>query len=193
MKTDNRYLQIQQAALRAGISLFMLFGVGQAFAQDDVTPADAEQTETPAPKKQQANAPKYVMKDVRGVVYDAGTRQPLSGVRILGQQTFFTGQFLPDFHRKRTHRLEHLEKSRRILPHIRKEPLDDYASHHSGPRRDLVTFTILIYQSHLAVIEKNHFPMMPPKRLPFLFQKRHVTFPAIFLFCRLGHSIPCKC
>ena len=82
MKTDNRYLQIQQAALRAGISLFMLFGVGQAFAQDDVTPADAEQTETPAPKKQQANAPKYVMKDVRGVVYDAGTRQPLSGVRV---------------------------------------------------------------------------------------------------------------
>ena len=42
MKTDNRYLMIQQAALRAGISLFMLFGAGQAFAQDDVTPDEAQ-------------------------------------------------------------------------------------------------------------------------------------------------------
>ena len=78
MKTDNRYLMIQQAALRAGISLFMLFGAGQAFAQDDVTPEEA-QTAQPAKK---ANLPQYVMKEVSGTVYDAGSRQPLSGVRV---------------------------------------------------------------------------------------------------------------
>ena len=78
MKTDNRYLMIQQAALRAGISLFMIFGAGQAFAQDDVTPEEA-QTVQPAKK---ANLPQYVMKEVSGTVYDAGSRQPLSGVRV---------------------------------------------------------------------------------------------------------------
>ena len=81
MKTDNRYLMIQQAALRAGISLFMLFGAGQAFAQDDVTPDEAQTAPAAQPAKK-ANLPQYVMKEVRGTVYDAGSRQPLSGVRV---------------------------------------------------------------------------------------------------------------
>lgn len=81
MKTDNRYYMMQQAALRTGLSLFMLFGVGQAFAQDDVTEEQQEEVTAPAPKKQVA-APKYQMKEVRGTVYDAGSRQPLGGVRV---------------------------------------------------------------------------------------------------------------
>lgn len=85
MKIDNQYTMMQQAALRAGLSLFMLFGVGQAFAQDDATSEYASENteEVAAPAKVKKSAlPQYKMKEVTGTVFDAGTRQPLSGVRV---------------------------------------------------------------------------------------------------------------
>lgn len=82
MNIDNRINMLQQAALRTGLSLFMLFGVSQAFAQTDATDSSAE-VEAPAQKaKKQAAQPQYQMKEVTGTVYDAGSRKPLAGVRV---------------------------------------------------------------------------------------------------------------
>lgn len=82
MTTDNRYQMMQQAALRAGLSLFMLFGVSTAFAANDAAAINEDEVETSAKPKKQAALPKYQMKEVTGTVYDAGSRQPLSGVRV---------------------------------------------------------------------------------------------------------------
>ncbi|MDO4210181.1 MAG: SusC/RagA family TonB-linked outer membrane protein [Bacteroidales bacterium] len=82
MAINNRYNMMQQAALRTGLSLFMLFGVTTAFAQTDATADQSEAEATAKKPKKQAALPQYQMKEVTGTVYDAGSRQPLAGVRV---------------------------------------------------------------------------------------------------------------
>lgn len=68
-----------QAALRCGVSLFMLSGVSGL-----TTMAQAVDSTAVAGKKpvQKIDLPTYQMKEVSGVVYDAATKAPLVGVRV---------------------------------------------------------------------------------------------------------------
>lgn len=71
----------------------MLFGVTNVFASNEAEASFAPQDEVEAPvkkPKKQAALPKYEMKQVTGTVYDAGSRQPLSGVRVqsLGNRNY---------------------------------------------------------------------------------------------------------
>ena len=59
--------------------MFALAGNGSVYAQDDASD-DAVQIVKKQPRK--ADLPKYEMKEVSGVVLDAATKKPLSGVRV---------------------------------------------------------------------------------------------------------------
>lgn len=76
MNMDNRN-NMMQAALRCGVSLFMLSGACVLNAQVQ-EPEGGEAT--PAPAKVQQ--PAYQMKEVKGIVLDAATKQPLAGARV---------------------------------------------------------------------------------------------------------------
>ena len=81
MNIDN-HNNMMSAALRCGVSLMMLSGVCApgAYAQE---PADSTSVNKPGKATTaKAKLPVYQMKEVSGVVYDAATRKPLSGVRV---------------------------------------------------------------------------------------------------------------
>lgn len=81
MNIDN-HNNMMSAALRCGVSLMMLSGVCSpgAYAQE---PADSTSVNKPGKATTaKAKLPVYQMKEVSGVVYDAATRKPLSGVRV---------------------------------------------------------------------------------------------------------------
>ena len=65
--------------LGLGLCMFALAGNGSVYAQDDASD-DAVQIVKKQPRK--ADLPKYEMKEVSGVVLDAATKKPLSGVRV---------------------------------------------------------------------------------------------------------------
>lgn len=71
---------MMQAALRCGVSLFMVSGVSGLglYAQEPADSVEVTTKKTPA----KAVLPQYQMKEVTGVVYDAATKQPLVGVRV---------------------------------------------------------------------------------------------------------------
>ena len=76
MNIDHRN-NMMQTALRCGVSLFVLSGACVLNAQaaevsDSTRMADKKAVHQPAAQK----------KEVKGVVYDAATNQPLSGVRV---------------------------------------------------------------------------------------------------------------
>lgn len=74
MNSNN--IKFKQGALRAGLCLVMLSGTCTMSVQ-------AQSDNTPEPVSAvRANASKYVMKEISGHVYDAATKQPLSGVRV---------------------------------------------------------------------------------------------------------------
>ena len=68
--------QMLQGALRAGVCLFMLSGTCVLSAQTD----GAQARSTVATKAKPAA--KYVMKEVKGFIYDAATKQPLAGAKV---------------------------------------------------------------------------------------------------------------
>lgn len=76
---NNSKNDLIQWALRAGVCLFMLSGTCILSAQEDVT----DETDAPVVRKEKKIVlPKYEMKQISGVVYDAATRQPMAGVRV---------------------------------------------------------------------------------------------------------------
>ena len=77
MNIDHRNTMMQ-TALRCGVSLFVLSGACVLNAQA----ADVSDSTQVAAKKKVTSKPVYQMKEVKGVVYDAATRQPLGGVRV---------------------------------------------------------------------------------------------------------------
>ena len=77
MNIDHRNTMMQ-TALRCGVSLFVLSGACVLNAQA----ADVSDSTQVAAKKKVTSKPVYEMKEVKGVVYDAATRQPLGGVRV---------------------------------------------------------------------------------------------------------------
>ena len=81
MNIDN-HNNMMSAALRCGVSLLMLSGTCAlgAYAQEPTDAAGVETSRKAATTK--AKRPVYQMKEVTGVVYDAATRKPLSGVRV---------------------------------------------------------------------------------------------------------------
>jgi len=72
MKTYN----INKSILRAGLGILMLSGTTAAMAQENT------EAEVSKPVRRTASAPKYVMKEVSGCVYDAATKTPIDGARI---------------------------------------------------------------------------------------------------------------
>ena len=61
--------------------MFTFMGATSVYAQDDAT--SAEEEEVVAKKQPRKSAlPAYTMKEVRGIVLDAATKKPISGVRV---------------------------------------------------------------------------------------------------------------
>lgn len=76
---NNKRVNLLQGALRAGVCLFMLSGVGALSAQTETAASDVA---TSKPAKAKKSAPKYEMKEISGHVYDAATKKPLAGVHV---------------------------------------------------------------------------------------------------------------
>lgn len=72
---------IMHNALRASVCLMLLSAAPAVMAQSEVDGEGVEQAVVKKPVKK-ATTPKYAMKEVRGVVYDAATRKPMPGVRV---------------------------------------------------------------------------------------------------------------
>ena len=68
----------------ASLCFFFLAGVTPVLAQDDVTDQEGEADEEQVVVKRPtvSKAPTYPMREVKGVVLDAATKAPLSGVRV---------------------------------------------------------------------------------------------------------------
>lgn len=81
MKIDNRN-NMMSAALRCGLSLFVLSGTCVLSAQAQETAKKDIATMPKQAAMQQSKRPTYEMKEVKGVVYDAATKAPLAGVRV---------------------------------------------------------------------------------------------------------------
>jgi len=79
MMNNNKKINLMQGALRAGVCLFMLSGSCVLSAQ---TSADSVAATPRTVPTAQTGASKYAMKEISGYVYDAATKQPLSGVRV---------------------------------------------------------------------------------------------------------------
>ena len=60
--------------------MFAFMGVTSVYAQDNATDTEEEVAVKKQPRK--TNLPAYKMKEVSGIVLDAATRKPLSGVRV---------------------------------------------------------------------------------------------------------------
>ena len=65
-----------QSVLRASVCLFVLSGTNNLMAQEE------GESKVAATQTAEKAAPKYKMKSVSGKIYDAATKQPMSGVRI---------------------------------------------------------------------------------------------------------------
>lgn len=81
MKIDNRN-NMMSAALRCGVSLFVLSGACVLNAQAQDVEDDGAAVAAPKKAVVQPKLPTYQMKEVKGVVYDAATKAPLAGVRV---------------------------------------------------------------------------------------------------------------
>ena len=66
--------------LGLGFCMFAFMGVTSVYAQDNATDTEEEVAVKKQPRK--TNLPAYKMKEVSGIVLDAATRKPLSGVRV---------------------------------------------------------------------------------------------------------------
>ena len=64
------------------MSILLSFVASHAvFAQDDVEYADGDQ-ETVVKKKVQVKKPQYPTMDVKGIIVDAVTKEPLAGIQV---------------------------------------------------------------------------------------------------------------
>ena len=69
-------------AFGVGLSLFFLVGVSPLYAQD-IDEGVEEEEEVQVPKKRVLpTGPTYQMKEIRGQIFDAATKKPLSGVQV---------------------------------------------------------------------------------------------------------------
>ncbi len=72
-------IRLMHKALRATLCLFMLSGSCVAMAQAGAVPASKEKAQS---KKQKNAVPQYETYEVSGQILDAGTKEPISGVRV---------------------------------------------------------------------------------------------------------------
>ena len=76
---NNKRVNLMHGTLRAGVCLFMLTGTC-VLSANEVNSQDVKPASSAVAKKQ--TAPKYVMKQISGRVFDAATKAPLAGVRV---------------------------------------------------------------------------------------------------------------
>ncbi|MEG1580271.1 MAG: SusC/RagA family TonB-linked outer membrane protein [Bacteroidaceae bacterium] len=81
MKNYNK-IDFIQKALRASVCLLLLSGTTVLYAQEDYSAEEAENVPVVRKEKKKIALPKYEMVEVSGIIYDAATNKPLSGVRI---------------------------------------------------------------------------------------------------------------
>lgn len=73
------YNNYMQTVIKAGLCIFALSGTASLMAQEEAAADTTVSTTRIRPHKQ---APQYKMKSIKGVIYDAATGTPLSGVHV---------------------------------------------------------------------------------------------------------------